>query len=93
MVIARHLGRAIPAVRAMALKFGIGSTGARSWLPVEIGVVKKYHAHGSGIGLVRAQLPHRDKESVRKQAAKAGAREWHSNAVAFLAAHYGEMPC
>ncbi len=40
-------------------------------------------------------LPHRDKESIRKQAAKAGitdVREWHPDAVAFLREHYGHMP-
>ena len=93
--IAQHLGRAISAVRAMALKLGIGRTGARPWSPAEIGVVKKYYAQGSGIALVQALLPHRNKKSIRKQADKAGVtdlREWHSGAVAFLKAHYGEMP-
>lgn len=93
--IAQHLGRAISAVRAMALKLGIGRTGARPWSPAEIGVVKKYYAQGSGIALVQALLPHRNKESIRKQADKAGVtdlREWHSDAVVFLKAHYGEMP-
>ncbi len=44
---------------------------------------------------MRALLPHRDKESIRKQAAKVGVtdlREWHSDVVVFLKAHYGEMP-
>lgn len=38
--IADFLGRGIPAVRAMALKLGIGRTGAKPWSPAEIDVVK-----------------------------------------------------
>ena len=93
--IAGYLGRSLPAVRAMALKLGIGRKGVMPWSPAEVAVVKKYYTHGEGIALVRTLLPHRDKESIRKQAAKAGVtdvRGWHSDAVAFLTAHYGDMP-
>jgi hypothetical protein len=70
--IADFLGRGIPAVRAMALKLGSGRTGAKPWSPAEVDIVKKYYSHGAGIVMVRKLLPHRDKESIRKQAAKAG---------------------
>ncbi|WP_320741287.1 hypothetical protein [Enterobacter sp. 166D1] len=92
--IADFLGRGIPAVRAMALKLGIGRTGAKPWSPAEIDVVKKYYSHGAGIVMVQALLPHRDKESIRKQAAKVGVtdvREWHPDAIEFLKEHYGRM--
>ncbi|EKN5095837.1 hypothetical protein DYG63_15505 [Yersinia enterocolitica] len=45
--------------------------------------------------MVRALLPHRDKDSIRKQAARAGltdVREWHPDAITFLREHYGHMP-
>ncbi|EAN5887710.1 hypothetical protein ABS953_003141 [Salmonella enterica] len=92
--IADFLGRGIPAVRAMALKLGVGRTGAKPWSPAEIAIVKKYYSHGAGIVMVQTLLPHRDKESTRKQAAKAGvtdARDWHPDAIKFLKEHYGHM--
>lgn len=92
--IADFLGRGIPAVRAMALKLGVGRTGAKPWSPAEIEVVKKYYSHGAGIVMVQTLLPHRDKESIRKQAAKAGVtdvRDWHPDAIKFLKEHYGHM--
>lgn len=70
--IADFLGRSISAVRKMALKLGVGRTGTKPWSAAEIEVVKQYYSHGTGIAMVRALLPHRDKESIRKQAAKAG---------------------
>ncbi|EKZ5287251.1 hypothetical protein REV77_004899 [Klebsiella aerogenes] len=92
--IADFLGRGIPAIRAMALKLGVGRTGAKPWSPAEIEVVKKYYSHGAGVVMVQTLLPHRDKESIRKQAAKAGvtdARDWHPDAIKFLKEHYGHM--
>lgn len=88
-------GRGVTAVRAMALKVGVGRSGAKPWEPWEIGVVKKYYSHGEGIAMVRALLPHHDKDSIRKQAGKAGltdVREWDPDVIAFLIKHYGHMP-
>lgn len=79
----------------MPLKVGVGRSGAKTWEPWEIGVVKKYHSHGVGIAMVRALLPHRDKDFIRKQAAKAGltdVREWDPDVIAFLREHYGNTP-
>ena len=43
--IAGLLGRGIPAVRAMALKLGIGRAGVKPWSPAEIEVVKNHLRH------------------------------------------------
>ncbi|MGJ3448415.1 hypothetical protein [Enterobacter sp. PTB] len=93
--IATTLGRGVAAVRSMALKIGVGRPGAKPWEMWEINIMKKHYSHGAGIAMVRALLPHRDMESIRKQAARAGltdVREWHPDAIAFLREHYGHMP-
>lgn len=93
--IASTLGRGISGVRSMAGKVGVCRSGGARWEPWEISVQEKHYGHGDGIKMVRKLLPHRDRESVRKQAAKAGltdVREWHPDAIAFLREHYGHMP-
>ncbi|HAT1685320.1 TPA: hypothetical protein I8Y21_006171 [Klebsiella oxytoca] len=93
--IAASLGRGISAVRTMALKLGVGRQGAEPWTARETEIVKAFYSRGAGIAKVRALLPHRDKESIRKQAARAGVtdvREWSPDALRFLTAHYGRMP-
>ncbi len=89
--IATTLGRGVAAVRSMALKIGVGSPGAKPWDMWEINIMKKHYSHGAGIAMVRALLLHRDMESIRKQAARAGLTDVR-DAIAFLREHYGHMP-
>ncbi|HEY2454524.1 MAG TPA: hypothetical protein VGI71_18285 [Scandinavium sp.] len=93
--IAEILGRNINAVRAMALKVGAARWVITPWTEQEIAVVKAYYNRGAGLQQVQERLPHRDRDSIRKQAAKAGVTRqdvWPAEAVRFLKEHYGKRP-
>lgn len=92
--IAEVLKRGISAVRAMALKVGVGRKQAAPWTEQELKMVKTHYDYGAGLQHVQTLLLNRKRDSIRHQATRiglTGKKPWRPAEIKVLEKYYGKI--